>query len=296
MPSDAAALPSIAIIGAGSMGGAILQGLVALGPRRPAGVTVTNRTRAKADALADLDGVTSIALEEQPDGNAEAAASARIVLIGVKPAMVPDLLREIAPHLRAGDDRREPRRRRHDRDVRVDPRRRTSRCCGRCPTRPAVVGAGRDGTRGGNARVGRRCRGRPARCSRRSAPSSRCRSRRSTRCRRSRGRARRTSSCSSRSSPRRRSARDSPSPRRALMAEQTFIGAAALLAGIRRRPRRAAPPRHEPEGHDRARDRRAAGRAPRRRVRRRRRMPRSPARGSSPPASPARTALARRST
>ncbi|MET0828698.1 MAG: pyrroline-5-carboxylate reductase [Microbacterium sp.] len=101
MPTDATALPSIAIIGAGSMGGAILQGLVRSGLAR-SGVTVTNRTRAKADALAGLEGVTSIALEERPDGNAEAAASARVVLIGVKPAMVPELLTEIAPHLAPG--------------------------------------------------------------------------------------------------------------------------------------------------------------------------------------------------
>ncbi|WP_137843054.1 pyrroline-5-carboxylate reductase [Microbacterium sp. 2FI] len=95
-----AALPPIAIVGAGSMGGAILQGLVASGAAPE--VTVTNRTAAKADALADLAGVTSIALERDADGNAAAAAAADIVLVGVKPAMVPDLLREIAPHLRPG--------------------------------------------------------------------------------------------------------------------------------------------------------------------------------------------------
>lgn len=92
-------LPSIAILGAGSMGGAILQGLERSG-LATAGLTATNRTRAKADALRDLNGVTSIALEDQPDGNVVAASSARVVLIGVKPAMVPDLLRELAPHLR----------------------------------------------------------------------------------------------------------------------------------------------------------------------------------------------------
>ncbi|MGZ8805050.1 MAG: pyrroline-5-carboxylate reductase [Microbacterium sp.] len=101
MPADTLALPSIAIIGAGSMGGAILQGLVGSG-LATSGVTVTNRTRAKAGQLADLEGVTSIALEERPDGNAEAAASARVVLIGVKPVMVPDVLRELAPHLAPG--------------------------------------------------------------------------------------------------------------------------------------------------------------------------------------------------
>lgn len=93
-------LPPIAILGAGSMGGAVLQGVVASG--RAAGVTVTNRTRAKAAPLAELDGVDSIALEDEPDGNARAAASADVVLIGVKPAMVPDLLTEIGPHLRTG--------------------------------------------------------------------------------------------------------------------------------------------------------------------------------------------------
>ncbi|MGV2903083.1 pyrroline-5-carboxylate reductase [Microbacterium sp. AGC62] len=92
-------LPSLAFLGAGSMGGAILRGVVASGIRIDGGITATNRTAAKAEAFAGLDGVTSIALAERPDGNAEAAASARIVLVGVKPAMVPDLLREIAPHL-----------------------------------------------------------------------------------------------------------------------------------------------------------------------------------------------------
>jgi pyrroline-5-carboxylate reductase len=100
MPDDTT-LPRIAILGAGSMGGAILQGLVASGAA-PAGVTVTNRTAAKADELAALDGVTSVALERHPSGNVDAVADAGIVLIGVKPAMVPDLLREITPALRPG--------------------------------------------------------------------------------------------------------------------------------------------------------------------------------------------------
>lgn len=97
----AESLPSLAFLGAGSMGGAILRGVIASGIRIDGGITATNRTAEKAEAFSDLDGVTSIALAERPDGNAEAAAGARIVLVGVKPAMVPDLLREIAPHLAA---------------------------------------------------------------------------------------------------------------------------------------------------------------------------------------------------
>ena len=92
-------LPALAFLGAGSMGGAILRGVVTSGIQVDGGITATNRTPEKAAALADLDGVRSIALSETTDGNADAVAKARIVLVGVKPAMVPDLLREIAPHL-----------------------------------------------------------------------------------------------------------------------------------------------------------------------------------------------------
>ncbi len=80
------------------MGGAILRGLVASGIPVSGGITATNRSVEKASELAELDGVRSIALAEEPDGNAVAAA-ARIVVVGVKPAMVEDLLAEIAPHL-----------------------------------------------------------------------------------------------------------------------------------------------------------------------------------------------------
>ena len=92
-------LPRIAILGAGSMGGAILAGVVDSGLAR-SGVVVTNRSAAKADGIR-LDGVESIALERDPDGNRTAVAGARLVLLGVKPAMVPDLLREVADALPA---------------------------------------------------------------------------------------------------------------------------------------------------------------------------------------------------
>lgn len=90
-------LPRIAIIGAGNMGGAILAGL-AKPEVTTGGITVTNRTQAKADAIA-LDGVRSLSLERDPDANRTAAAGAGVVLIGVKPAMVPDTLRGIADAL-----------------------------------------------------------------------------------------------------------------------------------------------------------------------------------------------------
>ncbi|MGF3056074.1 pyrroline-5-carboxylate reductase [Microbacterium sp. YY-01] len=93
-------LPSLAFLGAGSMGGAIVRGVVASGAPRDGDITVTNRTRARAATLADCDGVVSVALEDDADANREAAAHARIIVVGVKPAMVPALLAEIAPVLR----------------------------------------------------------------------------------------------------------------------------------------------------------------------------------------------------
>ena len=101
MSADTASLPPIAILGAGSMGGAIARGLSRSG-LAAAGVTTTNRSIVKAAELAGLDGVTSVALEQNPAGNTDAAAAADVVLVGVKPAMVPDLLREIGPVLRPG--------------------------------------------------------------------------------------------------------------------------------------------------------------------------------------------------
>jgi pyrroline-5-carboxylate reductase len=83
-------LPQLAILGAGSMGGAILSGL--LSPDvHVEGITVTNRTEAKAAALRQ-EGVVSLALESDPDATATALRGARLVLLGVKPGMVPDLL------------------------------------------------------------------------------------------------------------------------------------------------------------------------------------------------------------
>ncbi|MET4640226.1 pyrroline-5-carboxylate reductase [Mycetocola sp. 2940] len=97
--SDDRTIPSIAILGTGSMGSAILSGLLQPGVTVTGGIRVTNRTRAKAADLASLPGVTSLALEDQPDANRVAVTGARIVLVAVKPAMVPDLLREIADAL-----------------------------------------------------------------------------------------------------------------------------------------------------------------------------------------------------
>lgn len=88
-------LPSIAIIGAGAMGSAILSGLLSPEVHVTGGIRVTNRTGAKARALAS-EQVESFALEADPHANRRAVGGAAVVLIGVKPALVIDTLTELA--------------------------------------------------------------------------------------------------------------------------------------------------------------------------------------------------------
>jgi len=79
------------------MGGAILKGLVV--GEATSDIRVTNRSRSTAEQYDGLRNVTSYSLESTPDANARAVSGAGIVIVGVKPVMVPDLLREIADAL-----------------------------------------------------------------------------------------------------------------------------------------------------------------------------------------------------
>jgi pyrroline-5-carboxylate reductase len=94
-------LPATAILGAGSMGGAILHVLLRPDVTVEGGIRVTNRTEAKAAHLRH-GSVTSLATEADPAANASAVTGAKIVLIGVKPYLVADLLREIGPLIEPG--------------------------------------------------------------------------------------------------------------------------------------------------------------------------------------------------
>ena len=101
-PEAPVTLPSIAFLGAGSMARAILSGLLQPGVVVEGGIRATNRSAARAAELQDLPGVTSFATESDAAANRTAVAGAKIVVVAVKPAMVPDLLREIADALDPG--------------------------------------------------------------------------------------------------------------------------------------------------------------------------------------------------
>ncbi|WP_434316350.1 pyrroline-5-carboxylate reductase [Leifsonia sp. P73] len=95
-------LPTIAMLGAGSMGRAILSGLTAPGVSVDGGIRVTNRSKARAAELAGIPGVTAYSTEHDGDANRAAVDGAELVIVAVKPGMVPDLLHEIADSLTPG--------------------------------------------------------------------------------------------------------------------------------------------------------------------------------------------------
>ncbi|HET6825339.1 MAG TPA: pyrroline-5-carboxylate reductase [Amnibacterium sp.] len=98
--TDSAAIPlpsPVAILGGGSMGGAVLTGL------RAAGVPdlrVTTRTATRA--LEGAAGLQVLVADRDPDANRSAVRGARLVVVAVKPAGVPALLAEIADALDPG--------------------------------------------------------------------------------------------------------------------------------------------------------------------------------------------------
>ncbi|WP_051147274.1 pyrroline-5-carboxylate reductase [Glaciibacter superstes] len=84
------------------MARAILTGLLKPGVEVDGGIRATNRSQAKADELSATDGVTAWATESDADANRKAIDGAAIVVVAVKPHMVPDLLTEIADALAPG--------------------------------------------------------------------------------------------------------------------------------------------------------------------------------------------------
>ena len=94
-----ASLPAIAILGTGSMGGAIVRGV-----RQPGvavdGLRATTRSDASAAALR-AEGIEARGTEHDTGANRWAVKDARIVLLGVKPAQITALLAEVGPSLHA---------------------------------------------------------------------------------------------------------------------------------------------------------------------------------------------------
>jgi pyrroline-5-carboxylate reductase len=85
---------TVAILGAGSMGTAILAGMIKA-HIKPEHVKVTARRVESAEALAKKFGVTAYATSYQPNANSLAVAGAQVVLLSVKPTYVVEVLDQI---------------------------------------------------------------------------------------------------------------------------------------------------------------------------------------------------------
>ena len=90
------------MIGVGSMGGAILQGLRSPSVAIARPIVVTTRSAASAAEYANAADVTAIALEDDAEANRRAVAGAGLVILAVKPWLLIDAAREIAQALEPG--------------------------------------------------------------------------------------------------------------------------------------------------------------------------------------------------
>ena len=89
-----------AFLGGGNMNGAILRGLLDAPLGEGARVRVTTRSAASAAAAETDDRVTTTALENDPRANQVAVEDADVIVLGVKPYLIGELLDEIAASLK----------------------------------------------------------------------------------------------------------------------------------------------------------------------------------------------------
>lgn len=92
-------LPRIAMLGVGSMGGAILSGLRSRPDLLTEPVSVTTYSAESMAALQGFDDVIARATVTEPDANRLAVRGAKVVILAVKPWAILDLLDEIAHEL-----------------------------------------------------------------------------------------------------------------------------------------------------------------------------------------------------
>lgn len=91
----------IAILGTGSMGKAILAGLLESGTK-PTNVRVTTKTQASANTVVSAQGVQAISLEEDTVANSSAVKDADLVILAVKPNLIMETIYQISTELKQG--------------------------------------------------------------------------------------------------------------------------------------------------------------------------------------------------
>lgn len=90
------------MIGVGNMSGAILARLLQSDAAPDQPVRITTRSDASANRYRDNPGISVESLEENPAANREACRGANVIVLGVKPQQLNELLTEIAPEIAPG--------------------------------------------------------------------------------------------------------------------------------------------------------------------------------------------------
>jgi pyrroline-5-carboxylate reductase len=83
----------VSFLGTGSMGSAVMKGLLAAG-HPAAQISATTKSAASASALRQL-GISAMSLEEAADANALMAGDADLIVLGVKPYQLVEVLAEL---------------------------------------------------------------------------------------------------------------------------------------------------------------------------------------------------------
>jgi len=91
----------VAILGTGSMGSAILAGMIA-SDFDASKISVSTKSSTSAAKLQHDHGVKAIALEVNADANREAVEEADVILIATKPAYVVEVLKEVSSNIKSG--------------------------------------------------------------------------------------------------------------------------------------------------------------------------------------------------
>jgi len=94
--------PVVAIVGAGNLGGAVAAGLLAAGAVAPDALRCVTGSSASAAALRERLGAQVQVGDAASGGLRAAVAGADVVMVGVKPMLVVDVLAELAPALGPG--------------------------------------------------------------------------------------------------------------------------------------------------------------------------------------------------
>ncbi|MDQ0822993.1 pyrroline-5-carboxylate reductase [Arthrobacter sp. V4I6] len=95
-------LPSVAFLGAGAMGGAIIRGLLNAKVKVTGGIRATGQWSPQMQELTGVEDVTGYDAATDPAANVKAVTDAGIVVLALKPDIIPRVLKEIGGAVKPG--------------------------------------------------------------------------------------------------------------------------------------------------------------------------------------------------